>query len=1170
MKAKYIVALLAFVFIILFPIFLNAQTETGSISGIVTDPSGAVVPGATITITSVEKQNTRSVTSGAKGEYIVTNLEPGNYDVTIEHPGFGRFKRRVQVTVAGRQPVDAKLSVAGTGTTVEVQAEGGAQVNTEDQTISQVVTGTQVRELPTITRDPYDLVQLSGNVATSEASNNANAVRGVGGFSLNGQRATSTDILLDGGENVDEYNANLGVTVPLDSVEEFRVLTSSFTAEYGRASGGVVNVATRSGSNDIHGSLYEFNRISRFAANSYQNLATGQPRDHFVRNQFGYAVGGPIVKNKLFFFQSTEWHRVRGSLNNQAYIPTPQFLASAAPNTQAFFNAEGKLRPGDRITQTVTLGQATGGAHPIINTPGPLLAALPASTPIFDLVNFSTAQDAGGGDPQNRYFGMIRIDYNITDKTQLYGRYAGDHDIFFPGFVSTSPYNGFETTQKTLNQNALLNLTHIFSSSTVSQTKVDYNRFNLFQPLGTAGVVPGVAPRGTVPVSLNGINMLFPGYLPLSPGSALPFGGPQNLYQANEDVTINKGAHSFKLGGQYIQTRDNRTFGAFETGFYTLSRNGSASSSLDSLLAGNVFQFQGAVNPQGKFPCVVDPVTNKPITTPSCLVSLPVVPPSFTRNNLFNDAAAYVQDTWKVVPRFTANIGLRWDYFGVQRNRNRALDSNFYFGPGATPFQQIENGFVATTPQAPNHKLWSPQWRNFEPRVGFAYDLFGDGRSSLRGGYGISYERNFGNVTFNVIQNPPAYAVISLRSPGDVTTPIPLSTSNFGPLGAPAGTAPLLRTSLRAVNPSIKTAYAHFYSLSFEHEVVRNTVFALEYAGSRGLHQYSISDISPLGSGVVFGGLDPSVVVPTSRLNHQYSNINFRGSNGDSYYNGLNVRVDSKNFQNYGLSLTANYTWSHAIDDLSSTFSESSNNFNLGFLSPFNPRLDRGNADFDVRHRVVVSALYEVPFPKNSNGFVQQVFGGWEAAPIFNAQTGTPFTVFDATNSQEQTPRYAPLGTITDFQGSDHPRGTDPNVFSYLVLPPRQDFSNPVLGFSDLGPFPANMTSRNTFRGPNHWWLDFGLYKNFKLTERVGLQLRGEAYNIANHPNLWVVGSSADPSTSFADIGTAGCPAVAGAVAGTNVCPVVQAKKGGLAGVLSPATNTHEHRNMQFAIKLNF
>jgi len=1146
-KSKYIIVLLAFLLIIFisFPALISAQTETGTITGVVTDPSGAVVPGAKIMVTSVERQNTRSLTTGSKGEYIVTNLEPGTYDITVEGPGFAPYKRRVQVTVGGRHTVDAKLAVTGGGTTVEVLAEGGAQVNTQDQSISQVVTGTQVRELPTITRDPYDLVALSGNATTSEAGMNANANRGINGFSLNGQRAASTNILLDGGENVDEFNANLGTTVPLDSVQEFRVLTSNFTAEYGRASGGVVNVATRSGSNDLHGSLYEFNRVSRFAANSYQNLATGQPRDHFVRNQFGYAIGGPVVKNKLFFFQSTEWVRVRSKLNNQALIPSPAFLATTAANTKAFFNAEGKLRPDVRVSPNPT-------------------------DPRLELVNFSSAQDAGGGDPQNTYFGVARMDYNITDKTQLYGRYAADHDIFFPGFVSTSPFAGFDTTQKTLNQNAVVNLTHVFSSSTVSQTKLAYNRFHLFQPLGSAGVVPGIAPRGSVPVQVNGINLLFPGYLPLAPGSALPFGGPQNLYQAYQDVSITKGAHSFKFGGQYIQTRDNRTFGAFETGFYTLSRTGSVPASLQSLVNGTVFQFQGAVDPKGKFPCVVDPVTNKPITTPSCLISLPVNPPRFERNNYFNDGAAYAQDTWKVAPRLTLNMGVRWEYYGVQHNRVRSLDSNFFFGPGSNLFQQITDGFVATTPTVATHKLWEPRWRNFAPRVGFALDPFGDGKTSFRGGYGIAYERNFGNVTFNVIQNPPNYAVLSLRSPGDVTTPIALSTSNFGPLGAPSGTAPLLRTSLRAIDPHIKTAYAQFYSLSFEHEVVRNTVFALEYSGSRGLHQYSIGDINALGTGVVFGGLDPAVVVPTTRLNRQFSNINFRGSNGDSYYNGLNVRMESKNFLNHGLSITTNYTWSHAIDNLSSTFSESSNNFNLGFTNPFNPRLDKGNADFDVRHRVVVSAIYEVPFAKNANGFVQQAFGGWEIAPIFNGQTGTPFTVFDATNSAELTPRFAPLTPITAFQGSDHPKATDANVFSYLVLPPRNDFSNPALGFSDFGPFPSNMTGRNVFRGPNHWWLDFGLYKNFKVTERVGLQLRGEAFNIFNHPNLWVLGSSADPSTSFADVGTAGCGAVPGAVAGTNVCPVVQAKKGGIPGVLSNATNTHEHRNLQLAIKLNF
>jgi outer membrane receptor protein involved in Fe transport len=1142
-KAKHIIALLAFI-IFVFPIFISAQTETGSISGVVLDPSGAVVPAAKITVTSVEKQNTRSLTSGTKGEFIVTNLAPGTYEMTIEAQGFAPYKRRVQVIVGGRQTVDAKLSVTGGGTTVEVIAQGGAQVNTQDQSISQVVTGTQVRELPTITRDPYDLVALSGNASTSEASNNANNVRGAAGYNLNGQRAASTNILLDGGENVDLYTASLGTTVPLDSVQEFRVVTNTFTAEYGRATGGVVNVATRSGTNDFHGSLYEFNRISEFAANNYQNLATGQPRDHFVRNQFGYAIGGPVVKNKLFFFQSTEWLRIRSKLNNQAFIPSPAFLATTAPNTQAFFNSLGKLRPDVHFS--------------------------PSSDPNLDLVNFPSAQDAGGGDPQNTYLGVIRMDYNITDKTQLYGRYAANHNIFFPGFVSTSPYLGFDTTEKQLNQNVVINLTHVFSANKISQTKLAYNRFNLFQPLGTAGVVPGVAPRSSVPVQVNGINLLFPGYLPLAPGNALPFGGPQNLYQFYQDFSITRGPHTFKLGGQYIQTRDNREFGAFQTGFYTLSRTGSPASSLQALVNGNVFQFQGAVDPQGAFPCVVDPVTNKPVVTPSCQVSLPVAPPSFKRNNYFNDGAVYLQDTWKATPKLTLNLGVRWEYYGVQHNSATHLDSNFFFGPGSTPFQQITNGFVSPTDKIPPHSLWVPQWQNFAPRVGFAFDPFGDGKSSIRGGYGMAYERNFGNVTFNVIQNPPAYAVISLRSPGDVTAPIALSTSNFGPLGAPSGTAPLLRTSLRAVDPHINTAYAHFYSLSVEHEVVQNTVVALAYSGSRGLHQYSIADINALGTAAVFGGLDPNVVVPTTRLNHQYSNINFRGSNGDSYYNAFNVRVDSNNFRNHGLSLSANYTWAHTIDDLSSTFSESSNNFNLGYLNPFDPKLDRGNSDFDVRHRVVISALYSVPFPQGQKGFVNEIVRGWEVAPIFNAATGVPFTVFDATNAVEQVPRYAPLAPITSLRGSDSPVSTGPNVFSYLTLPPALNFSDPVLGFSGLPPYPSTMTGRNIFRGPNHWWLDFGVYKNFKLTERFALQLRGEAFNIFNHPNLWVLGSSADPSTSSVDIGGAGCGAVAGAVAGTNLCPVVQAKKGGLPGVLSTATNTHEHRNLQLAIKLNF
>jgi len=235
---------------------------------------------------------------------------------------------------------------------------------------------------------------------------------------------------------------------------------------------------------------------------------------------------------------------------------------------------------------------------------------------------------------------------------------------------------------------------------------------------------------------------------------------------------------------------------------------------------------------------------------------------------------------------------------------------------GANIFRKTANGFVATStsPNNPIRKLWVPRWRNFAPRVGFAWDLFGDGRTALRGGYGIGYERNFGNVTFNVIQNPPAYAVVSLISPTDTGgAPLPITNSNFGPLSGAAGTAPILRTSLRGVDPNISTANAHFWGLSLERELVPSTVLGLEYSASRGIHQYSISNLNPLASGVAFLGQDPTVVDPLTRMNQQYSNINFRGSNGDSYYHGLNVRLQSNNFRKYGVALTANYTWSHTI-----------------------------------------------------------------------------------------------------------------------------------------------------------------------------------------------------------------------------------------------------------------
>ena len=362
---------------------LLAQTETGQITGTVTDPSGAAIPNAQVSVRSVGTSAVRSVTTSADGAYNVTNLLPGEYMVGVSVPGFTKTERKVSLSVGARIGQDFKLDVASSSSTVEV-SESAAVVNTETQTLGQVITQSEIRELPNLTRNPYQFVALAGNVSDAGLG-----TRGAG-FSVNGQRESSTNILLDGASNNDEFNGNIGQQVPLDSVQEFSVLTSNFTAEFGRASGGIVNVATKSGTNDFHGTAYEFNRLSRFSSNSFQNNANDQPKSVFVRNQFGYSAGGPVIKNKLFFFSSTEWIRVRSDATNFAWVPTPDLIAQTPPNVQQFFQQLGGLRSSANLLGTVSRSQL-----PSDPCSGLACASLPMNLPLFQHVAYNTPASVG-------------------------------------------------------------------------------------------------------------------------------------------------------------------------------------------------------------------------------------------------------------------------------------------------------------------------------------------------------------------------------------------------------------------------------------------------------------------------------------------------------------------------------------------------------------------------------------------------------------------------------------------------------------------------------------------------------------------------------------------------------------------------------------------------------
>src|SRR5271166_2548736 len=328
--ALRLVSLLAI--LALLSVWAFGQAETGTIIGVVTDKTGAVVTGATVTIKSPNTGATRTAATTSAGEFTVTTLKPDSYDVTIEKAGFQKYTHRVTVLVGSKTDVSAQLNVTGASTTVEVTASGEvATVNTENSTLSTVVTSKSLTELPTLTRNPYDLVATSGNVTEDPTGSGRGA-----NVNINGGRNDNTDVLLDGAENMSLFTAAIGQSVPLDSVQEFSVLTNNFSAEYGRASGGVVNVATKSGTNAFHGSAYEYNRLSALSSNTYYNDATDTKKGGFTRNQFGFAVGGPVIKNKMFFFSNTEWIRVRSNAPQPYVIIDPSSYSLLAPASQKF------------------------------------------------------------------------------------------------------------------------------------------------------------------------------------------------------------------------------------------------------------------------------------------------------------------------------------------------------------------------------------------------------------------------------------------------------------------------------------------------------------------------------------------------------------------------------------------------------------------------------------------------------------------------------------------------------------------------------------------------------------------------------------------------------------------------------------------------------------------
>jgi hypothetical protein len=1212
-----------FAAVLLGAVAASAQVETGQIAGSVTDPSGAVIPGATITVRNVATNEQRTSTSSAGGLYVVTGLEPATYEVSVTSGNFHPFTARAEVTVGSHVTVDAKLSVSAATTEVQVIAEGGAQVNTQSQELSQVVDTHQMLQLPSLTRNPYDFVALSGNVSAGDNSTNSgpsaisngsgqNLTNRGAGYAINGQRESGTEILLDGVENVSIFSVTPGQDVPVDSVQEYSVVTNNFSAEYGRASGGVLNVSTKTGTNQFHGSAWEFNRLSAYTANTYANDAANaaagsivDPKGKYTRNQFGYTAGGPIIKNKMFIFESTEWTRVRSAATETEEIFDPAFIALMPSNIQSYYSTYGQTTlksAGVASTVAQVAGATNGPTFGLVNGATPI----PASTPMFDTINFTAPFDAGGGIPENTYDLVGRIDYNPTDKTQMFFRGGREASNQFVGSDFYTTYPQYDVGSIYLNQSYLYSLAHTFTPSLFLSAKVSYTRYNDNNSFNNAlTFTPNLMFLSDTDPFTGGLIQM-PGLENYSePGEGgVPVGGPQNTVQFEPDLSWTKGRHSFRFGflGTYIQL--DYAYAAYDQAVEQLGATFQDSlndmmNTADNPNGAPLITFATRANAQGKLPCPIDQ-TLPPDTTPgfgnvvdnsSCQVTTPLAGANYARSYRYKDWAIYGQDSFKVTPQLTLNYGLRWEHYGVQHNNHPNLDSNFYFGSGSGLEQQVRTGQVEIADQSPVGGFWKPRWGTLAPRVGFAYDLFGNGRTSLRGGYGISYERNFGNVTFNASFNPPASAVISDACGAESSTCIAtVTTSDLGPLGQSIGAQYLPPVELRHMDQNIEVAQTQFWSFDVQHQLKPGTVLDIGYSAARGAHLYDLANVNQLGAGQVYlndpnaigdlcagSGVDNLTVEASltaagdanastdaseclTRPNPQYTNVNMRGSAAASNYSALNIGVQSENLHNSGVMLVANYTWAHSLDDLSSTFGDSLQGGSgyvgsLGYTSLADPGLDWGSSDYDIRNRFTLSPIWATPWFKTGNYAARQALGGWTLSGIFTARGGTPFSVFDYGEdvTNYTVPRLEPATPLTSYKVAKSPQAEGPNLFNGLAIPlPKSAVPyNTTLGISDYGPFPIDMMSRNSLRGPGAWNFDAAVEKDFPITERTQLQFRAEGFDVLNHHDYFA-------NTTTLDYGPA------------PTAPLyVQEEKGGL-GSLAESGNHDERRFGQFALKVVF
>lgn len=1097
-RASYIFTILSLL-LVFFAVNTSAQSFRGKILGTVTDQTGAVVAGATVVAKNVGTGIERTTTTDADGNFSFAELPIGSYEVKITQGNFRpQTIKDVVVEVAGERRTDASLS-AGTEAVVDVAAM--EQVETTSTTLGGTIETRAVAELPVNGRDfTKFLVLVPG--ASGDPSGATDSPGSFGLFSANGNRGRSNNYLLDGTDMNDGYR-NLpaineagvfgtpATILPLEGIQEVAVL-SNFEAQYGRNSGSVVNIVTKSGTNDFHGAAFEFFRNSWFDARNFFNIDS-DPQTTLQNNQFGGSLGGPIVKNKTFFYVNYEGQRERVGLNSTARIPSPEEIQA----TLAGNGCGGDERPfGGGITLNPVIGRLLElNPWGIPNNPLPLCdntgrPNLFATTPALNDVD--------------SFIG--KIDHSFNENNQITGRYYyGNSDQSFPlALLGGNILPGYNTITPTRVDLVSVSYLKIFSSTKVNEVRFGYNRFDQgFFPEDQSFDPHSIGlNNGTTNPRDFGLPFFRIREDPI--GNIASIGSNLSLPRARVDKNIHLidnfswtvNAHSLKMGYEYRRTDVDAFFDAGYRGRLDFA-------TLEDFLQGIL---SGGRSAQGES----------------------------QRETFQNSHTLYFQDNWRATRNLTLNLGVRWDYFGVIGEKNNLLSN---FDPNLGLVMVGTNGL---------DKLYNSDWNNFSPRLGFAWDITGKGKTVLRGGWGLFYDafsQDFfvGQLPFNTFNPGPAYnpvgpapVLFSFSTVPQIENNVPIFTD-------------YLDSDVFAVDRNLNTPMIQNYNLNIQQELTRNVVLQVGYVGSSGRNLFRYRDINqPINPAV--STARPFDEGPFAPSGGTFFYVNQLETTSESNYNALQTGLNLRGF--HGFSGQINYVWSHSIDDASD-----GQDYVANATQPdnsHNPKGERANSNFDIRQRFVAAISYELP---NFAPYHPRLGTGWQLNAIVTLRTGSPFhlNLFDDYNG---TGEYFPR---PDLVGDPWAGTSGPDQFLNLSA-----FKAPCT-FDDEGAciqstYHFGSLGRNSLIGPGYKNMDFSVFKTTKLTERVSLQLRAEVFNILNHPNFaspLLPGFSADASyNGLDDTGH-----------GIGYLPITVTPD---VGIGNPFLGGGGPRNFQFAARITF